>query len=115
MVTNSARGVDRRVGFVFQKLPLFSSYDGFADNVAFWAGKSCLVQNAPSVSKYKSVSCIYDMVQLAHLANRFPSQLLVVQKQRIGLGKSFGKHNQKVPVTRMKPFGAFRRKSPAKN
>jgi len=73
---------DRRVGFVFQHYALFRHMTVF-DNIAF--GLSVLPrrkrQSAAAIKQ--KVTQLLEMVQLSHLANRYPSQLSGGEKQRV--------------------------------
>jgi len=64
---------DRQVGFVFQHYELFRHMTVF-DNIAF--GLTVLPRRErPSAAEIKQrVTRLLEMVQLAHLANRFPAQ-----------------------------------------
>lgn len=78
---------DRQVGFVFQHYALFRHMTVF-DNIAF--GLTVLPRRErPSTAEIKQrVTRLLEMVQLAHLANRFPAQLSGGQKQRVALARA---------------------------
>jgi sulfate transport system ATP-binding protein len=78
---------DRQVGFVFQHYALFRHMTVF-DNIAF--GLTVLPRRErPSAAEIKQrVTRLLEMVQLAHLANRFPAQLSGGQKQRVNIGRA---------------------------
>jgi sulfate transport system ATP-binding protein len=78
---------DRQVGFVFQHYALFRHMTVF-DNIAF--GLTVLPRRErPSSAEIKQrVTRLLEMVQLAHLANRFPAQLSGGQKQRVALARA---------------------------
>ncbi len=79
---------DRRVGFVFQHYALFRHMTVF-DNIAF--GLTVLPRRErPNAAAIKQkVTQLLEMVQLAHLANRYPSQLSGGQKQRVALARAW--------------------------
>lgn len=68
---------DRHVGFVFQHYALFRHMTVF-DNVAFGLTVMPRKQRPSSQAIKQKVMQLLDMVQLAHLASRYPSQLSVV-------------------------------------
>ncbi len=78
---------DRRVGFVFQHYALFRHMTVF-DNIAF--GLTVLPRRErPNAAAIKQkVGQLLEMVQLGHLAERFPSQLSGGQKQRVALARA---------------------------
>ncbi|CCK07961.1 Sulfate and thiosulfate import ATP-binding protein CysA [Cronobacter sakazakii 696] len=73
---------ERKVGFVFQHYALFRHMTVF-DNIAF--GLSVLPRRErPNAAAIKQkVTQLLEMVQLAHLADRYPAQLSGGQKQRV--------------------------------
>ena len=78
---------DRNVGFVFQHYALFRHMTVF-DNIAF--GLTVLPRRErPDAATIKAkVTKLLEMVQLAHLADRFPAQLSGGQKQRVALARA---------------------------
>lgn len=78
---------DRKVGFVFQHYALFRHMTVF-DNIAF--GLTVLPRRErPDAAAIKAkVTKLLEMVQLAHLADRFPAQLSGGQKQRVALARA---------------------------
>ena len=78
---------DRKVGFVFQHYALFRHMTVF-DNIAF--GLTVLPRRErPNAAAIKAkVTKLLEMVQLAHLADRFPAQLSGGQKQRVALARA---------------------------
>ncbi|RTF06862.1 methionine ABC transporter ATP-binding protein [Serratia marcescens] len=78
---------DRRVGFVFQHYALFRHMTVF-DNIAF--GLTVLPRRErPNAAAIKQkVTQLLEMVQLGHLANRYPSQLSGGQKQRVAIARA---------------------------
>ncbi|ODC03277.1 sulfate ABC transporter ATP-binding protein [Terasakiispira papahanaumokuakeensis] len=95
---------DRRVGFVFQHYALFKHMT-VADNVAF--GLEVLPRHErPSSAQIKQrVGDLLDMVQLNHLAQRFPAQLSGGQKQRVALARALA--TQPEVLLMDEPFGAL--------
>ncbi len=79
---------ERKVGFVFQHYALFRHMTVF-DNIAF--GLTVLPRrDRPTAAAIKTkVTQLLEMVQQAHLADRFPAQLSGGQKQRVALARAF--------------------------
>lgn len=79
---------DRKVGFVFQHYALFRHMTVF-DNIAF--GLTVLPRRErPNAAAIKAkVTKLLEMVQLAHLADRYPAQLSGGQKQRVALARAW--------------------------
>lgn len=95
---------DRRVGFVFQHYALFRHMTVF-DNIAF--GLTVLPRRErPSAAVIEQkVMQLLEMVQLAHLAKRYPSQLSGGQKQRVALARALAVEPQILLLD--EPFGAL--------
>ena len=95
---------DRQVGFVFQHYALFRHMTVF-DNIAF--GLTVLPRRErPSAAAIKQkVTQLLEMVQLAHLANRYPAQLSGGQKQRVALARALAVEPQILLLD--EPFGAL--------
>lgn len=95
---------DRKVGFVFQHYALFRHMTVF-DNIAF--GLTVLPRRErPNAATIKAkVIKLLEMVQLAHLADRFPAQLSGGQKQRVALARALAVEPQILLLD--EPFGAL--------
>ena len=78
---------DRKVGFVFQHYALFRHMTVF-DNISF--GLTVLPRRErPNAAAIEAkVTKLLEMVQLAHLADRYPAQLSGGQKQRVALARA---------------------------
>ncbi|EXJ11123.1 Sulfate/thiosulfate import ATP-binding protein CysA [Nitrincola nitratireducens] len=79
---------DRRVGFVFQHYALFRHMT-VAQNVAFGLEVLPKAERPSNTEIYKRVANLLEMVQLGHLAKRYPSQLSGGQKQRVALARAW--------------------------
>lgn len=95
---------ERKVGFVFQHYALFRHMTVF-DNIAF--GLTVLPRrDRPTAAAIKTkVTQLLEMVQLAHLADRFPAQLSGGQKQRVALARALAVEPQILLLD--EPFGAL--------
>ncbi|OZI15354.1 sulfate ABC transporter ATP-binding protein [Sodalis-like symbiont of Philaenus spumarius] len=95
---------DRHVGFVFQHYALFRHMN-VAENIAF--GLTVLPRcERPSHAAIKQkVASLLDMVQLSHLAPRYPSQLSGGQKQRVALARALAVEPEILLLD--EPFGAL--------
>ena len=85
---SSLHARDRKVGFVFQHYALFRHMTVF-DNIAF--GLTVLPRRErPNAAAIKAkVTKLLEMVQLAHLADRYPAQLSGGEQQRVALARAF--------------------------
>ncbi|MBD2782472.1 sulfate/thiosulfate ABC transporter ATP-binding protein CysA [Xenorhabdus szentirmaii] len=95
---------ERRVGFVFQHYALFRHMTVF-DNVAFGLTVLPRRQRPDSTELRNKVMSLLDMVQLSHLADRYPSQLSGGQKQRVALARALAVEPQILLLD--EPFGAL--------
>lgn len=95
---------ERKVGFVFQHYALFRHMSVF-DNIAF--GLTVLPRRErPSGAVIKQkVTKLLEMVQLSHLADRYPAQLSGGQKQRVALARALAVEPQILLLD--EPFGAL--------
>ncbi|MCC8366893.1 sulfate/thiosulfate ABC transporter ATP-binding protein CysA [Xenorhabdus sp. PB61.4] len=95
---------DRQVGFVFQHYALFRHMSVF-DNVAFGLTVLPRRQRPEREALRRKVMSLLDMVQLSHLADRYPSQLSGGQKQRVALARALAVEPQILLLD--EPFGAL--------
>ncbi|CNB27702.1 sulfate/thiosulfate ABC transporter ATP-binding protein CysA [Yersinia ruckeri] len=95
---------DRRVGFVFQHYALFRHMTVF-DNIAFGLTVLPRRERPNAAAIRQKVEQLLEMVQLGHLATRFPSQLSGGQKQRVALARALAVEPQILLLD--EPFGAL--------
>lgn len=95
---------DRHVGFVFQHYALFRHMTVF-DNIAFGLTVLPRRQRPSSAAIKEKVNQLLEMVQLGHLAGRFPAQLSGGQKQRVALARALAVEPQILLLD--EPFGAL--------
>lgn len=95
---------NRHIGFVFQHYALFKHMK-VIDNVAF--GLSILPRRMrPSKAEQRAkAQQLLDMVQLAHLADRYPASLSGGQQQRVALARALA--TEPTVVLFDEPFGAL--------
>ncbi|MFP3979183.1 sulfate/molybdate ABC transporter ATP-binding protein [Marinobacter sp. KMM 10035] len=95
---------DRNIGFVFQHYALFRHMT-VAQNIAFGLDSLPRKQRPSKAEIQKRVGELLEMIQLPHLANRFPAQLSGGQKQRVALARSIA--TQPKILLLDEPFGAL--------
>ncbi|BDH44981.1 sulfate/thiosulfate import ATP-binding protein CysA [Salmonella enterica subsp. enterica serovar Choleraesuis] len=95
---------DRKVGFVFQHYALFRHMTVF-DNIAFGLTVLPRRERPDAATIRRKVTQLLEMVQLAHLADRFPAQLSGGQKQRVALARALAVEPQILLLD--EPFGAL--------
>lgn len=95
---------DRRVGFVFQHYALFRHMT-VAQNVAFGLDVLPRSERPGKQEIRQRVKDLLEMVQLDHLADRYPAQLSGGQKQRIALARAMAMRPEILLLD--EPFGAL--------
>lgn len=95
---------DRNVGFVFQHYALFRHLT-VADNVAFGLESLPKASRPAKAEIRQRVARLLEMIQLPHLANRYPSQLSGGQKQRVALARALATQPRILLLD--EPFGAL--------
>lgn len=95
---------ERRVGFVFQHYALFRHMT-VAQNIAFGLEVMPRKERPRATEIRKRVQDLLEMVQLGHLADRFPAQLSGGQKQRIALARALAMKPEILLLD--EPFGAL--------
>ncbi|MCU0815592.1 MAG: sulfate ABC transporter ATP-binding protein [Cypionkella sp.] len=95
---------ERRIGFVFQHYALFPHMK-VRDNIAFGLTVGPRAARPPKPEIAARVDDLLALLQITHLADRFPSQLSGGQRQRVALGRALAIRPAVLLLD--EPFGAL--------